>query len=260
MKPSGKSVVDMMIGLKGTSYDEIDCQAAIERAVYLSGGRMSYSGSNAMARNLEWLGTLDNALAYFGGTLPIGAGLFINEEVSGRTPAKYRGDGLGDFSHVGLYAGKNALWDTDKKGDYRACDAIHSSSSMGRVAGTTLKNGWTHVGLFKEIDYGMNIESGVELSPKAEEYLNGSQNEPDAIVTNNEGEAIQQVSYRYVTVVSANGKPVRIREKPQKGSITKYSVPVGTRLMAIREKNGFYQVMYNGKARWIMKEFTVLEE
>lgn len=260
MKPSGNRVVEKMISLKGTSYDEIDCQASIERAVYLAGGRMSYSGSNAMARNLEWLGTLDNALIYFGGNLPIGAALFINEEVSAKTPSKYRGDGLGDFTHVGLYAGKNALWDTDKKGNYRACDVIHSSSSMGRVAGTTLKNGWTHVGLFKEIDYGLNVESGVELSPKAEEYLNGSQNEPDAIVTSNEGEPIQQKSYRYVTVVSANGGPVRIREKPQKGSITKYSVPVGERLMVIREENGFYQVMYKGKARWIMKEFAVLEE
>lgn len=260
MKPTGQAVVEKMIGLKGTSYEEIDCQASIERAVFLAGGKMSYSGSNAMARNLEWLGTLDNALAYFDGNLPIGAGLFINEEVSSGTPAKYRGDGLGDFTHVGLYAGKNALWDTDKKGNYRACDAIHSSSSMGRVAGSTLKNGWTHVGLFKEIDYGINVEADVQLSPNAEAFLNESQNEPNMVVSNNENVPVQQTSYRYAVVISENGKPVRVREKPYKGAITKYSVPVGTRLMVIREKDGFYQVMYKGKARWLMKEFASLEE
>ena len=31
---------------------------------------------------------------------------------------------------------------------------VHSSATMGRVAGSTLQNGWTHAGYFREIEYG----------------------------------------------------------------------------------------------------------
>lgn len=75
-------------------------------------------------------------------------------------PARYAGDGLGDFSHVGLYVGENALTDTDKNGRRRACDVVHSSATMGRVAGSTLQNGWTHALWFSEIDYAVTAGAG----------------------------------------------------------------------------------------------------
>ena len=68
--------------------------------------------TNDMARRAAWLGTLDEARAQ--GRLVPGAGLLIREETEANLPARYAGDGLGDFSHVGLYVGEGALCDTDK--------------------------------------------------------------------------------------------------------------------------------------------------
>ena len=130
------------------SYQEMDCQALIEQAVRNVGGQMDYRGSNDMARNAAWLGTLENARAE--GKLAPGALLFIHEDDESGLPARYQGDGFGDFSHVGMYVGENALTDTDKNGQRRECDVVHSSQSMGRVCGSTLQkyalaNNWPAV-------------------------------------------------------------------------------------------------------------------
>ena len=139
----------------------MDCQALIEQAVRNVGGQMDYRGSNHMARSAAWLGTLENARAE--GKLVPGALLFIHEDDESGLPARYQGDGFGDFSHVGMYVGENALTDTDKNGQRRECDVVHSSQSMGRICGSTLQNGWTHVGLAQEIDYGAEVKPGVTL-------------------------------------------------------------------------------------------------
>ncbi|MEA4928605.1 MAG: peptidoglycan-binding domain-containing protein [Candidatus Limiplasma sp.] len=162
-RPSGDAVAAKAIAAvaEGHTYAEMDCQAFVEYCVNQCGGRMAYAGSNDMYRNAAaYLATIENARAE--GKLVPGAGLLIVEEVSGGTPAKYRGDGLGDATHVGLYVGEKALTDTDKNGKSRVCNVVHSGSTMGRVAGSTLNNGWTHVILFREIDYaGVSIPSGV---------------------------------------------------------------------------------------------------
>lgn len=251
MKPTGKAVVEKMIGLVGTPYNELDCQAAIEEAVKRAGGSMNYRGSNDMARNVAWLGTLENAYATFGEPIPVGIALFINEEVSASTPEKYKSDGLGDFTHVGLYAGPKALKDKNKYGFTRNCDVVHSSASMGRVAGSTLSNGWTHAGIFKEYDCGVEIDEGLTL---------GVESEIAELAEEDESPSPQRTENAYGTVTSADGNPVKVREKPEKGAIYKYKADVGTRVQILGEKNGFYKIMYNGKARWMMKEFVELEE
>lgn len=258
MKPTGTSVVNEMIGMVGISYATYDCQSAIEEAVRRAGGKMEYRGSNDMARNVSWLGTIANAKAAFGDPLPVGMALFINEDVSESTPERYRGDGLGDFTHVGLYAGSKALRDKNKYGFTRDCDVVHSSASMGRVAGSTLDNGWTHAGLFKEIDCGVEVGDGVELGAEAEGILNNGVNE-DRLVENNEGQMVVQKQDQYGVVTSADGNPVKVREQPDKGAIYKYKAEVGTRVQIIGEKNGFYKIMYKGKVRWMMQEFVELE-
>ena len=133
-KPTGEAVVQAAIRLVGRSYDEMDCQGMIEEAVRKAGGSMSYSGSNAMARAVSGLTTLKEAKK--AGLRP-GMALFIHED-GGDYPTKYHADGLGNFSHVGLYAGEDALIDTDKYGKPRSCNVVHSSATMGRVAGSTL--------------------------------------------------------------------------------------------------------------------------
>lgn len=162
-KPTGSAVAAKAVAAvaEGHTYQEMDCQAFVEYCVNACGGSMAYAGSNDMYRNaVAYLATIENAKAE--GKLVPGAGLLIVEEVGAGTPAKYRGDGLGDATHVGLYVGENALTDTDKNGNSRKCNTVHSSASRGRVVGGTTGGGWTHVILFKEIDYGgLSIPSGV---------------------------------------------------------------------------------------------------
>lgn len=164
MKPTANQVARAatLAAHVGYTYDELDCQAFVEHCVRQAGGRMDYLGTNDMARRAAWLGTLDEARAQ--GRLVPGAGLLIREATEANLPARYAGDGLGDFSHVGLYVGENALTDTDKNGRRRACDVVHSSATMGRVAGSTLQNGWTHALWFSEIDYAVTAGAGAGAS------------------------------------------------------------------------------------------------
>ena len=161
-KPTGAAVAAKAIAAvaEGHTYAEMDCQALVEYCVNACGGKMAYAGSNDMARNVAYMATLENAKAE--GKLVPGTGLLIHEENENGLPAKYRGDGLGDFSHVGLYVGENALTDTDKNGKSRKCNTVHASASRGRVCGGTTGGGWTHAVLFGEVDYtGVNIPTGV---------------------------------------------------------------------------------------------------
>lgn len=160
MKPTANQLARAAVQAVGVgyTYDEMDCQAFIEHCARQAGGAMDYLGTNDMARRAAWLGTLSQAQAE--GRLVPGAGLLIREETEENLPARYASGGLGDFSHAGLYVGPDALTDTDKTGRMRSCDAVHSSATRGRVAGSTLQNGWTHVLWFPEIDYGASGGTG----------------------------------------------------------------------------------------------------
>lgn len=203
MKPTGKAVAAAAVALVQSyhSYRDMDCQAMIEEAVRIAGGVMNYRGSNHMARSAAWLGTLENAQSE--GKLKPGALLFIHEEDESSLPTLYRGDGLGDFSHVGLYIGENLLTDTDKHGKRRECNIVHSSQSMGRVCGSTMKNGWTHVGWAKEINYGVEITPGVQLGMEIGQEAAA---EPE-----------KEKASSAATVRSPDGNPVKLRKSPSKG-------------------------------------------
>ena len=130
----------------GRSYSEMDCQAFVERCMADCGYRKDLAGSNAWYREClssGWAGTPEECLKAFG-LIPKGALLFILEQ-DGKEPAKYRGDGIGNASHIGIKTGRG-------KG------AIHSSSSRGCVAESefhdkTVRNGgWNRVGLLNAFD------------------------------------------------------------------------------------------------------------
>jgi hypothetical protein len=78
------------------------------------------------------------------GKLVPGALVFILER-DGKEPARYKADGLGNASHVGIYVGQSdVIWSVD------------ASSSAGRVRTRTKRDAphvWTHVGYLPEIDY-----------------------------------------------------------------------------------------------------------
>lgn len=236
MKPTGEIVAAAAVQAVGVgyTYDEMDCQAFVEHCVRQAGGSMDYSGSNDMARNAVWLGTLENAKA--AGKLVPGAGMLIHEDTEANLPAKYRGDGLGDFSHVGLYVGEDALTDTDKNGKSRSCDVVHSSSTMRRVAGSTLKNGWTHVMWFAEIDYGEQVEPGVEIGSEISQGTNIDATGAEGGLTAGTPAASAE---RYATVVSPDGNPVKLRKTASQKEPVYWMVNPGARVLVEREKNGW---------------------
>lgn len=135
----------------GRLYSEMDCQAFVERCLLDCGLRMNLSGSNAWYRKMTWVGTPEECKAQFG-KIPPGAFLFILDQDGGE-PAKYRGDGIGNASHIGIYTGIRQ-------------GAIHSSASRGSVQesrfnGKSIKGGWNRVGLWDQIAYDTSINFGM---------------------------------------------------------------------------------------------------
>lgn len=235
MKPTGKSVAAAAVQAVGVgyTYDEMDCQAFVEHCVRQAGGRMDYAGSNDMARHAVWMGTLENAKA--AGKLVPGAGMLIHEDTEANLPAKYRGDGLGDFSHVGLYVGENALTDTDKNGQKRSCNVVHSSATMGRVAGSTLANGWTHAMWFPEIDYGNEAGLGVDQGADSGDVSDGGIDISDGLTAGTPAQSAD----RYAVVVSPDGGPVKLRKSASAEETLYWLVNAGARVQVERERDGW---------------------
>ena len=268
MKPTANQVARAatLAAHVGYTYDELDCQAFVEHCVRQAGGRMDYLGTNDMARRAAWLGTLDEARAQ--GRLVPGAGLLIREATEANLPARYAGDGLGDFSHVGLYVGENALTDTDKNGRRRACDVVHSSATMGRVAGSTLQNGWTHALWFSEIDYAVTAGAGAGAGgTNADGTRAGASTETSAGTggtgtgavtsgTNADGTGAGTsgagtgttpapgltagaVPAAYATVTSPDGGSVKLRKSASRGESLYWLVGAGARVRVERTRDGW---------------------
>ena len=146
----GKKLGDVGFQYIGIPYDEMDCQAFIERCLKDCGDKTNLPGSNAWYRECIKNGKVmtPEECKKMEGEVPKGAFLFIVKEVSDSTPEKYRHDGYGDADHIGIVTNKG-------KG------AIHSSKSKGGVCqsefhGKTIKNGgWNMVGLWDKVDYGL---------------------------------------------------------------------------------------------------------
>lgn len=278
MKPTANQVARAatLAAHVGYTYDELDCQAFVEHCVRQAGGRMDYLGTNDMARRAAWLGTLDEARAQ--GRLVPGAGLLIREATEANLPARYTGDGLGDFSHVGLYVGENALTDTDKNGRRRACDVVHSSATMGRVAGSTLQNGWTHALWFSEIDYAVTAGAGAGADGANADGTGGTAisdtsaggtgagtgevtsgtnaggtgagisgtgtntggtNTGVTGTTSAPGLTAGAVPAAYATVTSPDGGPVKLRKSASRGESLYWLVGAGARVRVERTRDGW---------------------
>lgn len=240
MKPTANQVARAATAAAhvGYTYEEMDCQAFIEHCVRQAGGSMDYRGSNDMARGAAWLGTLSQARAQ--GRLVPGAGVLIREETEENLPARYAGDGLGDFSHVGLYVGEGALTDTDKNGRMRSCDVAHSSATMGRVAGSTLQGGWTHVLWFPEIDYGASGGAGTAAT--------------------GDGLTAGASPVRFATVVSPDGNPVKLRKSASREETLYWLVGAGARVEVERTRDGWSLIRAlctDGRTRraWMMDRY-----
>lgn len=138
----------------------MDCQGLAEYLLVQCGvpySECNRAGSNSHLRECTWRGTPEKCKAEFG-EVPEGAWIFIVKE-NGGEPTQYRGDGIGNAEHMGVYLGGKQV--------------IHASASRGMVVeskfeGKTVSNGgWNMVGLPKWVDYG--IKPKQEMQAKAQE-------------------------------------------------------------------------------------------
>ena len=192
----------------GRIYDEMDCQEFVERCMAACGLKMDLGGSNSWFREIMkhgWTGTPEECVKLFG-FIPKGAILFIWEPVSASTPEKFRHDGIGDLTHMGIKTGR---------GD----GAIHSSYSKGGVVTSKFKDktipngGWNRVGLYIKFDYGKSINWFLEHA--------GIGSEPVTPGKTEEGEKMT------ATVTSENGKPVNLRTRPALNAALVAKIAVG---------------------------------
>ena len=215
----------------GTPYSQMDCQAFVERCLADAGLRKDLAGSNAWYREVRgngWVGTPEACKARFGG-IPAGAFLFILQQ-DGNEPAKYKADGLGNASHIGLYTGRG-------KG------ALHSSATLGCVGesafnGKSIRGGWNTVGLWRPLDYGQRINALLSGGGEVNQ------------MTGKEDTAIKGAA----AVSSPNGKPVRVRAKPSTGAETLTSLPAGSSVEVLETRGDWCRIAY-AQTGWMMKKF-----
>ena len=222
----------------GRSYDEMDCQAFVERCMADCGLKKDLGGSTSWYREIMrngWTGTPEECVKLFG-EVPKGALLFIWEPVSGSTPGKFRDDGIGDLTHIGIKTGRGE-------------GAIHSSSSRRCVAVSKFKDktipngGWNRVGLYDRIDYGKTVNwflehAGIGEEPKKEE----------------EGKPMQAVTY------SENGGTINLRAGKSKNADRLAKISPGQKVEILGTDGEWSKVKWGGKTGWIMSEFLVSDD
>lgn len=136
-------------------YSQVDCQAFCELVLSDIGvkkpdGRAyNWKGSNDMARNAtSWIGTKEECIKQFG-KIPLGAWAFIWENKTGNEKQRGYSDGLGNYSHIGIYVGDDKVRDSTR---YK-----NSSGEYIRdgVADRAL-SAFNRIGLCMYLDFGEN--------------------------------------------------------------------------------------------------------
>ena len=225
----------------GTSYDTMDCQKFVERCMADVGLKMDLPGSNAWYRKMTWTGTPEECKSRFG-CIPKGALLYILEPVSDSTPEKYRKDGIGDATHIGIKTGQG-------KG------AIHSSKSRGGVCESDFRDktipnsGWNRVGLYDKFTYDGLPEDWPSGTPEQGDNtpvpdVSADTDTPDTVAT--------------VTV--ATGKTVNMRKTKSPSGKLVERVPIGSTVRVLRAEGSWSRVAYTDPAGavwcgWMLSTF-----
>lgn len=222
----------------GRSYDEMDCQTFVERCMADVGLRMDLGGSNSWYREVMkngWTGTPEECVNKFG-QIPKGALIFIWEPVSASTPAKFRNDGIGDITHMGIKTGRND-------------GAIHSSHSRHCVATSkfkdkTIKNGgWNRVGLYNKFDYGKSVNWFLEHGEVGEGQGN---------------EEITEDKPMHGITTAQSGSSVNIRKKKDGDLLDR--VPLGTDVEVIDYGPEWCKVKCRGMIGWLKTELIAFDD
>ena len=218
----------------GTPYSEMDCQAFVERCMRDCGLVKDLAGSNAWYReimNHGWVGTPEECVDILG-TVPVGALLFILEHDGGE-PEKYKPDGIGNASHIGIVTGQGE-------------GAIHSSASRGCVAESKFKNktikngGWNRVGLYDQISYDYSPEPSPSPTPEPEPKPTET-----AIVGNVPSEKKQKVNFR---------------KRPNKNAALIDRIPCGELVEVLEHGAEWSKIKWHGYTGYMMTEFLIFEE
>lgn len=143
---TGKQYADLAKNPKYDTlkYSDADCQAFCELVLKDLGVRDSagkpynWKGSNDIARHAcSWIGTKEEAEKAFG-EIPVGSWAFIWENKTGNEKQRGYTDGMGNYSHIGIYVGQSTVRDStrykDSKGNYvRDGVANRNLSAFNRI-------------------------------------------------------------------------------------------------------------------------------
>lgn len=237
----------------GRSYQEMDCQKFVEKCLSDIGTGKDLAGSNAWYRAMTWKGTPEECRASFG-EIPNGAFLFILEN-NGKEPEKYRNDGIGNASHIGLktgMTGSEMVRLAEEAGDANARKynfgngAIHSSQSRGAVCTSnfkdkTIRGGWNRIGLWDRIDYGEAINAKLRSG-----HTHSEDTTPDT-------EPVMG------TVFASSGTTVKLRQRPSTGCGLYWDVPIGETVEVLKQGD-WDRVAWNGRTGYMRHEFVHIGE
>jgi hypothetical protein len=134
------------------SYDEMDCQDAVEEALIRCGvpaKTCNLAGSNAHYRRTLWRGTPERCCALLGvQTVPAGFQMYIVLS-DGNEPAKYQADSMGNADHMGWYLGNGRTFNSSESNG----GVCVSAKFNGRKA--VANGGWNMVGWSEWVDCGL---------------------------------------------------------------------------------------------------------
>ena len=230
----GNKLGDVGFAYLGIPYSQMDCQAFVEKCLADCGMRKDLAGSNAWFREVMKNGAImtPEECVQALGCVPKGAFLFILEH-DGKEPEKYKPDGLGNASHIGIC--------TIPRGE----GAIHSSASHGCVAESkfrekTINGGWNRVGLWDQVAY---------------DYGGGGTPAPEP-----EPEPLPKVTAVIGNVPAGNRQDVNFRAKPNTDARLIDRIKVGDRVEVLSENGTWAKVKWHGYTGYIMCKFLIYEE
>lgn len=243
----------------GESYKKMDCQAFYEKVLKEVGIKKDLAGSNAWLREMTWYGTPDECNKKFG-RIPKGATLFILKH-DGKEPAKYKPDGKGNASHIGIYTaltGQEMVDIAVSAGDKKAVNynygdgAIHSSSSRGAVctskfAGKSISGGWNTIGLWDQMSYGADIDS--ILAGGGDVPVPDPEPEPEPIIV-----------YPTAIVVAKAFSTVKMRARPTIHCDLYWDVPIGSLVDVLDYSDDWSKIRWAGRTGYMMSEFLQMSE
>lgn len=164
----GNKLGDVGFQYLGVSYSVMDCQKFVEKCLEDCGLRKDLTGSNAWYREVMRNGVImspEECVKQLG-CVPKGAFLFIHA-FDGKEPEKYRKDGKGNASHMGICTmprGKGAINSSYTK------DCVCESTFKGK----SINGGWNKVGLWNQVSYDYGGGTGSSTPSQAPILKRGS--------------------------------------------------------------------------------------